>query len=248
MQVVKYKKKRDGKYTVSFSNGKELDLYEEVILKYELLLKKEFSDSMLYEFATYNQECDVYYVALKHIKSRLRSRKEIGDMLRRQEYPIDFIEKSLCKLEKQGYINDYNYASSYLHDKLITTSWGPNKIAYELEKQGISREIILEVMSEYTKELEFSKIEKIVNRSIKSNRNKSNVVLKRKIEQELLQQGFHKENIERIITNVSFPSDGDLYQKEYEKIYQKLSKKYSGDRLTYQVKQKMYQRGFRYED
>lgn len=248
MQVVKYKKKKDGKYAVFFSNGKELDLYEETILQYELLLKKEIADNKLFDITIYNQEWDVYYVALRYIKSRLRSRKEIENMLRRKEYPIFSIENALCKLEKQGYINDYNYASSYLHDKLITTSRGPNKIAYELEKQGISREIIVEVMGEYTEEVELEKIEKIVGRSIKSNRNKSNLVLKRKIEQELLQQGFHKENIDKIITNVSFASEEDLYQKEYEKVYQKLSKKYSGEALTYQVKQKMYQRGFRYEE
>ena len=41
MKILKYKKGSKGKYKVYLDNGLELQLYEDVILKYELLLKKE---------------------------------------------------------------------------------------------------------------------------------------------------------------------------------------------------------------
>lgn len=248
MQVLKYKKKRDGKYLVSFSNGKEMEMYEEVILKYELLLKKEIDAKKILDIIAYNQECDVYYVALKYMKARLRSRLEVFDMLKRREYPLELIDKALNRLTEQGYLNDLNYASSFLHNQIITTSRGPKRVSYELEKKGISKEIIQEVMGAYNAEIELEKIEKIVRRMIASNRNKGNLLLKRKIEQELLHQGFHKQNIYTVLDSADFSDDKVLYQKEYDKLYRKLSKKYSGDALTFQIKQKLYQKGFRYED
>lgn len=248
MQVEKYKKKKSGIYTVTFSNGREMDLYEEVILRYELLLKKEIDARKLTELISFQEECDVYYVALKYIKARLRSCYEVSEFLKKRDYPQEFIDSAVSKLVDQGYLNDYQYASSFLHEQFITTSRGPNKIIYELTKKGIAKDIIEEVMSSYTKEVELEKIQKIVTRMIKSNHNKSVLMLKKKIEQDLLYQGFDRSNIFAVLANTSFPDDHSLYQKEYEKLYRKLSKKYSGDLLKHQMKQKLYQKGFRYED
>lgn len=248
MQVGKYKKKRDGKYLVTFSGGREIELYEDVILKYELLLKKQVDPKMVNELLSFQQECDVYYVALKYLKARLRSCKEIFDLLKKREYPQDLIDKAIEKLLVQSYLDDHRYASSFLHEQIVTTSRGPNKIAYELEKKGISREIIVDVLSSYTKEIELQKIQKIVNRMMKSNRNKSSLMLKKKIESELLYQGFDRANISLVMSDISFCDDASLYEREYEKLYQKLSRKYSGDVLAYKIKQKLYQKGFRNEN
>lgn len=248
VQVEKYKKMRDGKYKVSFSNGKEMDLYEEVILKYELLLKKEIDTKKILGMIDYNQECDAYYAALKYLKTRLRSYKEVFDLLKKKEYPLTIITKVLDRLLEQGYLNDSQYASSFLHEQLLTTSRGPNKICYELTKKGISQDIILEVISSYSDEMELEKIRKIIHKMVKSNRNRSTLMLKRKIEQDLLQQGFHRHNIQTVMEEVSISSSEEIRKREYDKLYRKLSSKYSGEALEYQIKQKMYQKGFCYED
>ena len=39
--------------------------------------------------------------------------------------------------------------------------------------------------------------------------------------------------------------DEDIKNKEYEKIYKKLSRKYSGYELEQMIKKKMYEKGFR---
>ena len=44
MKILKYKKKRNGQYELQLESQKSLDLYEEVILQFELLLKKDISD------------------------------------------------------------------------------------------------------------------------------------------------------------------------------------------------------------
>ena len=76
MKVVKYKKLSNGRYKVQFDDGRDMELYEDVILKYELLLNREIEDSKIFEMSQYNQEWDVYYVSLKSLKARYKSQKE----------------------------------------------------------------------------------------------------------------------------------------------------------------------------
>ena len=42
LRITKYKKGTNGKYKVYLEDGRELSLYEETILKFELLLKNIF--------------------------------------------------------------------------------------------------------------------------------------------------------------------------------------------------------------
>ena len=46
------------------------------------------------------------------------------------------------------------------------------------------------------------------------------------------------------IENEKNSAKGNIYKKEYDKVYKRLSRKYSGSELEYKVKQKMYALGF----
>ena len=99
-------------------------------------------------------------------------------------------------------------------------------------------------MLQYTRQIQREKIDKIVNKQIRANHNKSNALLKRKIGNDLVMQGFYREDINSAIDNSNFSDDKLIMQKEYEKIKNRLSKKYSGQELEYKIKEKMAQKGF----
>lgn len=246
MKIEKYKKLKNGKYEVILTNNEKLELYEDVILKFNLLLTKEIDDNkqLILDF---NTECETYYIALKYLKVRPRSKKEIYGYLKKKDYPIMFIDKSLQKLENQGYINDLSFARSFLNNKLITTSNGPYKIRQELQNKGINNKDIVSVMEDYTLEKQTEKIDKQVNRMVKSNHNKGNNLLKKKIYMTLIQDGFDSNLINEAIDEIKFEDDQVLAKKEYDKLYKKLSTKYSGNELEYRIKQKLYQKGFVYK-
>lgn len=132
MKIVKYKKGARGIYKVELDDGKSLALYEDVILKYNLLLKKEILEKDLDEIYNYNLECDVYYVALNNIKARFKSIYDLEEVLKKKEYPEELIEKAIVKLINQGYLNDRCFAKSYINNQMITTNKGPYKIEREL--------------------------------------------------------------------------------------------------------------------
>ena len=148
------------------------------------------------------------------------------------------------ELEKQGYLNDKVYSNSYLNNKIITTTYGPNRIRRELEQKGIEKSIIEDTLNNYTEEIEQEKIEKIIKKQINSNHNKSNNYMKRKIKNDLLYEGFNIMLIDQVLTNTTLSDDSNIREKEYNKLKTKLSKKYSGKELEYQIKQKLSLKGF----
>ena len=77
MKIIKYKKATKGRYKVLLDDNRELLLYEDVILKYNLLIKKDLDEEEIFEAEKYNQECDVYYVGLSSINNRFKSVLEL---------------------------------------------------------------------------------------------------------------------------------------------------------------------------
>lgn len=244
MKILRYEKKKNGMYQVFFDNGNNFDIHEEIILKYEMLLKKEFTNKEIDELLDENKIYVYYDLAIKYIAKKMRSKKEIREYLKDKEADNDTINKVIEILSKQKYIDDEMYAKSYVNDRMLLSTDGPLKIRNKLEESWIDEKYITSALQIFGEEEEKERIEKIINKKIASNRNKSNYVLKNKIIEYLYTLGYSKSLSQEIINSVDFKEDKDIVKKEYEKIYKKLSKKYDGKDLEYRVKQKMYQMGF----
>ena len=143
MNILKYKKLTNGKYKVILENNVELTLYEDIILKYGLLIKKDISDQMLPKIREDNSYYEAYYNTLKSLNSKYKSVSETKKYLYNKEYDKDIIDKVIDNLINQGYLNDNNYCISYINNQIITTNWGPYKIKNELIKKGIDESIII---------------------------------------------------------------------------------------------------------
>lgn len=242
-KIEKFSKQKNGMYLLTLEDGNKIKIHEDLILKYELLLHKKLDDTLLETIYEENQVYIVYEVALKYLNIRLRSRKELYEYLSKKGYTKDIINIVLEKLVAQGYLDDRIYAISFVHDRVLMSSYGPNKIRGELEHFGISNEVIDNALNSYNESLEKERIEKLINKQIKSNHNKGAMLLKKKIQAYLLNLGYTSTLVNESLNGKKLVTE-DLYQKEYEKLYNKLRKKYSGKELEYKLKQKMYQKGF----
>ncbi len=248
MKILKFKKKPNGKYSVYLDDGREFVYYEEVILQYELLLKKEVEEKDLLTIHQTNLEYDVYYVALNSIKSRFKSIYELREFLRKKEYPEEMIDHAIDKLIEQRYLDDRLFAKSYINTQMITTSHGPLRIKNDLYQKKVSSSIIEEEIALFDEESQIEKMKKIIERLIRSNRTRGGLVLKQKIINDLKTQGYEYDLISRIISSYSFPQDKDLAKKEYDKLYKKYSSKYEGYELANKIREKMFQKGLTYEE
>ena len=244
MKIEKFKKRPNGLYTIYLDNFNTYDFYEEIILKYELLLTKTIEEDELTKIIEDNKNYESYYDALKTLKRVIKTKEEIRKLLTDKKYSKESIDFAITTLEKQGYINDKNYSKSYVHNSIITTNKGPKKIALELEKKGVEPSDYSEALEEYNTSLEKEKIEKLISKKIKANHNKSAKVLKQKLQVDLINNGFSKDIIKEVLNSLNIEENDDIMKKEYQKYYNKLSKKYKGKELEYKLKQKMYSLGF----
>jgi len=74
------------------------------------------------------------------------------------------------------------------------------------------------------------------------------MMLKNKITTSLYDDGYDKTMIIDVLNNIDIDIDSSIINKEYEKLYNKLSKKYEGSALEYQLKIKLKAKGFTNEE
>lgn len=248
MKIIKYKKTTKDRYKIDLDDGRELLLYEDVILKFELLLKKEIFELDIMKIEAFNQECDVYHVALESINHRFKSIYDTREFLVKKEYPIEMIEKAIEKLVEQGYLNDRSFIKSYINNQIVTTNKGPYKIRRELSEHRVDLNIVDEELVVFDEESQLEKIRKVLARLYNSNRNRGGTVLKKKLVNDLSNLGYDNSIISKVIEEFDFSNNKDIASREYEKLYKKLSRKYDGKELEYKIKEKLYQKGLYYEE
>lgn len=243
-KINKFTKLKDGIYKLKLDDNQELKVHEDLILKYELLLTKTLTEETKKQIEEEQRIYDVYNIALKYIKIKVRSIKEIENYLQRKQFEKEEISKAINILKKQGYLNNENYAKAFIHDRIYLSNDGPLKIKEELKKNGIDDEIIEENLTIFTTELEIERINKLINKQVKLNHSRSNIMLKKKIERNLIDLGYHNHLINESLSIINI-NDQELQRKEYDKLYKKLSRKYQGKELELKIKQKLYQKGFK---
>lgn len=247
MKIIKYQKQKDGQYLLQLENGLEVLTYEELILKYELLIKKHIDEEDLKLLEEENKTYELYFLVLGYLKTKMRSIQEVRSYLGNKGYSNLKVNTVVEMLRKQGYLNDAIYAKAFFHDRLAFSQDGPLKIRQALEKLEVTESEITDILSEYNEELEEERIKKLVTKQIRSNHTKSIQAIKQKIYYNLLNLGYSSFLIEKTLSSVEEnpESSHEIYQKEYQKLERKLSRKYQGKELEYQIRQKMYQKGFR---
>lgn len=243
MKIEKLKRLPSGKYKIFFDNDDKLITYDDVIIKNKLLYNKEVDDDVLEEVNMDTQFFNIYNKVLNYIVKRKRSIKEIREYLSKFELDKENIDTIIDTFKDNGLLNDLGFAKSFIADKIYLSNIGPNKIKDELLKHDIDEYIIDDIIDKIPNDVLIEKLEKIITKKINSNHNKSNYMLKQKLVYELSNNGFDKEMIINIFDKLS-TDDKKIIELEYNKIYNKLSKKYQGSELNNKIKQKLYQKGF----
>ena len=114
----------------------------DVIIKNELLLKKEIDIKLYNKIIKDNLTATIYNSCLNLISTRIRSTNEIKEYLNKKEIDLSTQEQVINNLVARGYLNDEIYTKCYITDKINLTNNGPYKIISELKKQKIEDELI----------------------------------------------------------------------------------------------------------
>ena len=237
-------KKVGKKYKILLENGDEIKTYDDVIINYGLLYKKGIDNDLLNKITIDNNYYDIYYKTVNYITKKLRSEKEINSYIDKNNPNNADKEKIINKLKQINLINDTNFVKAYIADKINLSNEGPNKIYKSLLEHNIKEELILSELNKIDDGIISDKLTKMIAKRVK-NTKYSGYKLKYKILSELVNLGYDKTLILEKLENINIDQD---INKEADKIYRNLSKKYQGETLIYKLKTKLYNKGFQLDE
>lgn len=243
MKIQKYIKDKQNKYKVVIDD-EDYILYDDVIVKYELIRKSEIDEKTFKEMLALNDELFSYYESIKYINRKLRSEKEIREYLHKKNIANNIIDKTIRRLTDNRFLNEEIYLKAYLTDQINLSNNGPKKIKNNLLKLGIQEHAIDEALSKITYEVWQNKIDRYIEKKIKVNHNSSSSMLKIKITNDLINLGYEREDIASILVKYEV-DDRDILKKEYQKAKSALEKKYTGYELQNKIKERLYRKGFK---
>ena len=172
-----------------------MDISPLIRQKYNLKVNDDierFYDEISYEASL---EKGIFLISLKD-----RTKKEVRLKLEEKFWNKNAVLKAIEKLEEFGYLNDLNYAISYIESK----TYGKNRISYNLFQKGIDRSTVekayLTLDEGKEENIDDVKLEKLIDKnSSKINLSNSRDEKKLKEEQKLIQylarQGFSLDKI-----------------------------------------------------
>lgn len=246
MEINKIKKLPSGKYKIELDGNVKVVTYDDVILKNNLLFNKNIDPDLLNQINIDTSYYDLYNKVIKLISKRLRSEKEISDYIDKYTSDLNDKKKIIDNLKQIGLINDRQFTKALISDRIHLSNSGPYKILKELQEHNIDDTIIEEEMELIDENLILDNLTKLINKKIKNNHKNSPYMLRQKILNDMINQGYSKEQILLILDNIDISNDS--IEKEYQKLYKKYSNKKIGYELRTIIYQKLYQKGYDVSD
>ena len=222
MQINKFKKIGKNKYKIFFDNS-ELILFEDIILKYDLLIKKNMDVDLLDEVIIENKYYEAYDLALSYIEVKMRNRKEIIKYLSKKEFNDNEINYALDKLQDLNLLNDKAYIVAYINDKVNLSLDGPLKIKKCLVELDFNEFDIDEYLNTFDDDVWKIKIIKIVDKKKSMMRNKSYFMFINKMKNDLYNMGYSGDMVDEYLSNIEYNSNS--IDKDIEKSKRKYNDK-----------------------
>lgn len=245
MKIIKFKKDKNNIYKIYFDDDVVISLYDDVIVKYNLLVNKEMDINKFNGIVQYNFFLDGYYKSIKYINKKMRTELEIRKYLIKLDIKEKDINDIIKLLYKDGYLNKEVYYKAFINDRYNLSSDGPLKVSKELVKLGYNENDFKEYLYSFNWD---EKINKLLDKKIKLNHKLSNNMFKIKLLNDLVKLGYQKSSVMMVLDNMIFSDDYKILVYELNKIKNKYSVKYSGNELEYKVINYLFKKGFNLSD
>ncbi len=134
------------RYKVKLDDGMEFVVYRGELQRYSMKqgeeLSKEAYECLFYEVLPKRAKLR----SMNLLKSKDYTRKQLQDKLRQGGYPEEIISEAIAYVTSYGYINDANYARSYIEYHMDSRS--QTRIINDLLKKGIEKNVIMQSFEE----------------------------------------------------------------------------------------------------
>lgn len=245
MKTVTQIKKMKSTVEVTFDDVNVMAVEPELMIKYHLSLGKQLDNDVYQVLSDENLYLSCLRTGLKALKKMLTI-FEMKNLLLAKGYHDHIINKVIKNLLEKKYLDDFQYAKMYVSLKQYQE--GPQMIQFKLTQKGVHESHIFNALGSYQ---EFEIVSHIVASKFNQMKKKTKKQATQTIKSQLMAKGFHSEIIDAALlkSDQFYQSDEKkLLEIAYEKLFKTYHTKYSGYELEYKIKEKLYQKGFSYED
>lgn len=248
-KIVSNPQKRNQYTIIIVDNGVESDFQISVdtFVRHNLYKGMEISTQDLEKIIAEDRIQEAYSAALHYLTYRKRSEKEVREYLLKKEFPSHDIDVTIQRLKNDRYVDDRDFAESYILTAMNTTDKGVEVIRRELETKGIDARIISEKLQIYTDELQIEKAILLAEKYIQRKKQSSLKQLEIQVKDMLRRKGYPFSIIAKAVEPIFREMDGDREQEAIQEQGRKAWKKYRHlpeQERELKVKRYLYRKGF----
>ncbi len=171
---------------------------EEVVSRLGLEKGEGLTEQEIKDILIQKSENEAKEVALRFLSFRRRTEKEIKDKLKKKDFDERAIKSTIDKLKEYDLINDSEFATAWVKERLAYKPRGKKLLRQELWKKGIRKDIIDQVTEELCQDEDKSASE-LLEKIKKRYKNLEPKVARRRMLGVLLRRGFSYETVNHTI-------------------------------------------------
>jgi regulatory protein len=249
-KITRQKELNDRYNIFTIKQGKEVYAFsvdEAVLVKYQLQKGMELDSLLLNEIQYTDEIRKGYHLAVRYLAKVKRTEMEVRKHLLAKMENESLVSEVMMKLKDMKFIDDEDYAFSYVRTQRNTTTKGPESIKRELKEKGVQIELIERAMEEFAYEDQLQSAQKVMVKFLAGKKKDSKKILLQKLEQTLVRKGFTTaiiQEVKRMPEILEMDSDGlETIRIHGEKARRKFAK-FTGYEFTQKMKQFLYRKGF----
>jgi regulatory protein len=179
----------DGKYAFPFSAND--------LLTWGLYKGQEVTEQELVNLQSGAGAAKAYDQVLNLLALRKRSQKEVRDYLKRKNYEPEAIDRTLRRLVDGGFLDDLEFAQSWIRDRNALKPRSSRKLEAELRAKGIDAGVISAALHEQDPEAELWAVQAVIKKKL------TQYPDQRKLIEYLQRQGFSYSLIKRALEEMN---------------------------------------------
>jgi regulatory protein len=196
---VERQKRKANRYNIYIDEEYAFSVHEDVLIRHGLFKGLQLENDELQELIQREEENKAYHSALHYLKFRSRSKKEMETYLIRQKgIDVVFVAKVLQRLQKEGYLNDEQFAKDWSHFR-IQQSKGRKYVKAELREKGLTEQQIQSALSGINPDQERESAFKLAKARWNRYAQEDWPAIQRKLGGYLLRQGFTNEVVYSVL-------------------------------------------------
>ena len=132
---------------------------EEVVSKLRLEKGESLTEKRISEISAGKSENEAKEAALRFLSFRRRTEKEIKDKLKQKGFDDKVVGSTVEKLKTYDLINDHEFATAWIKERLAYKPRGKRLLRQELWKKGIQKDVIDRAIEELCRDEDQSALE-----------------------------------------------------------------------------------------